>query len=59
MGDFEDRRFWRGFKASEKPDSQAEASPQQVESLAAVVRPSLLNLSQSKSASSKLIGGAL
>ncbi len=44
---------------SEKPVSQAEASPQQVESLAAAVRQSLLNLSQSKSASSKLIGGAL
>lgn len=31
-------RFFRGFKLSRKPVSQAEASPQQVESLAAVVR---------------------
>ncbi|WP_157054359.1 hypothetical protein [Levilactobacillus paucivorans] len=27
--DFEDPRSWRGFKSSEKPGSQAEASPQQ------------------------------
>ncbi len=39
MGDFEDTWFLRGFKSSEKPASQAEASPQQAESLAAVVRP--------------------
>jgi len=31
-------RFFRGFKLSRKPVPQAGASPQQVESLAAVVR---------------------
>ena len=35
MGDFEDRRAEPGFKSSEKPGSQAEASPQQGPPLAA------------------------
>jgi len=41
MGDFEDTVFVRGFKSSEKTDAlfQAEASPQQAESLATGVRP--------------------
>ncbi len=35
MGDFEDRWAGPGFKSSEKPGSQAEASPQQGPPLAA------------------------
>ncbi|AKP63575.1 hypothetical protein FC99_GL000686 [Levilactobacillus koreensis JCM 16448] len=37
-GDFGDTLFLCGFKSSEKPVSWAEASPQQAECLAAVVR---------------------
>jgi len=46
MGDFEDTRFWRGFKSSEKPAPQAEASPPLAESLAAAVRPIITDLWQ-------------
>ncbi len=38
-------RVLRGFKSSRKPVSQAEASPQQAEFLAAAVRPILASLS--------------